>query len=66
MKVFVALKFKPFGAEEFVGIGKTEKKALDILKREFPYMRGDLQHRGLQSDKDGTYLLDVRAMEVEE
>ena len=29
MKVFVAVKFKPFGAEEFVGVAKSHKKQWD-------------------------------------
>lgn len=64
MKVFVALKFKPFGAEEFVGVGKSEKAALAILKREFPYMRGTGD--SMSSDKNNTYLLAIRAVDVEE
>lgn len=64
MKVFVAVKFKPFGAEEFVGVGKSEKSALAILKREFPYMRGT--GNSMSSDKNNTYLLAVKEVEVEE
>lgn len=64
MKVFVAVKFKPFGAEELVGIGKSEKSALAILKREFPYMRGT--ENSMSSDKNNTYLLAIKAVEVEE
>lgn len=64
MKVYVALKYKPFGEEEFVGIGKTKKKALGILKREFPYMRN--MNDSLVSDKSCEYLLEVREVEVEE
>ena len=62
MKVFVAVKFKPFGAEELVGIGKSEKSAMKILKREFPYMR----EKSMSSDKDNTYLLAIKSVEVEE
>lgn len=64
MKVFVALKFKPFGAEEFVGVGKSEKSALAILKREFPCMRGT--GNNMSSDKNNTYLLAIREINVEE
>lgn len=63
MKVYCALKYKPFGKEQLVGIAKTQKGALAILKREFPHMRGKLE---LTSDANDTYLLDVREMEVEE
>lgn len=63
MKVFIAVKFKPFGAEEIVGVGKSEKSALAILKREFPYMRG--KGDSMTSDKDNTYLLAIREVEVE-
>ena len=64
MKVYVAVKFKPFGAEEFVGVGKSEKSALAILKREFPYMRG--AGDSMVSDKNNTYLLAIRPVDVEE
>lgn len=69
MKVFCAFMFEPFGEEQLVGIAKTQKGALAILKREFPNMRGKLEKGNLTSDNpyaDGTYLLDVREMEVEE
>ena len=66
MKVYCALKFKPFAKEELVGIAKTQKGALKILKREFPYMRGTIESRNLTSDKDNTYLLAVKEVEVEE
>lgn len=63
MKVYIAVKFKPFGAEEIVGVGKSEKTALAILKREFPYMRGTGE--SMTSDKNNTYLLAIREVEVE-
>lgn len=66
MKVYCAFKFKPFGKEELVGIAKTEKGALAILKREFPYMRGKIEKRDLRSDANNTYLLDVREVKVED
>ena len=63
MKVYIAVKFKPFGTEEIVGVGKSEKTALAILKREFPYMRGTGD--SMTSDKNNTYLLAIREVEVE-
>ncbi len=63
MKVYIAVKFKPFGAGEIVGVGKSEKSALKILKREFPYMRGTGD--SMSSDKNNTYLLAIREVEVE-
>lgn len=66
MKVYCAFKFKPFEKEQLVGIAKTQKGALAILKREFPYMRGKIENVNLVSDANHTYLLDVREMEVEE
>ena len=66
MKVYCAFKFKPFETEQLVGIAKTQKGALAILKREFPYMRGKLENKNLTSDANNTYLLDVRDVEVEE
>ena len=66
MKVYCAFKFKPFDKEELVGIAKTEEKALAILKREFPFMRGTIENENLSSDKNNTYLLAVRETEVEE
>ncbi len=65
MKVFVAIKFKPFEEEQLVGIAKTQKGALAILKRKFPYMRGKIETKNLTSDKNNTYLLDVKEVEVE-
>lgn len=66
MKVYCAFKFKPMGDMILVGIGKTQKKALAILKREFPYMRGTIELDNLSSDKDNTFLLKIYEMEVEE
>lgn len=66
MKVYCAFKFKPFEKEELVGIAKTQKGALAILKREFPYMRGKIENEDLRSDAHATYLLSVREVEVEE
>ena len=65
MKVYCAFKFKPFEKEQLVGIAKTQKGALSILKREFPYMRGKIENKNLTSDANNTYLLDVREMDVE-
>lgn len=66
MKVYCAFKFKPFKEEQLVGIAKTQKGALAILRREFPYMRGKVENGNLTSDANNTYLLDVREIEVEE
>lgn len=66
MKVYCAFKFNPFENEQLVGIAKTQKGALAILKREFPYMRGKIENGNLTSDRDNTYLLNVQEMEVEE
>lgn len=66
MKVYCAFKFKPFNEQQLVGIAKTQKGALAILKRKFPYMRGKIENGNLTSDINNTYLLDVREIEVEE
>lgn len=66
MKVYCVFKFKPFEDERLVGIAKSQKGALAILKREFPYMRGKIENGNLTSDANNTYLLDVREIEVEE
>lgn len=66
MKVYCAFKFKPFEKEQLVGIAKTQKGALAILKREFPYMRGNIEKRTLTSDANNTYLLNVEEVNVEE
>lgn len=41
MKVYVMTKFKPFGAEEYVGVKATQKDAVKSLRKLFPNMRGD-------------------------
>jgi len=64
MKVFVAVKFKPFGIEEFVGVTKSHKKAMELLKKEFPYMRE--KNGDLISDSSATYLLNINEYEMEE
>ena len=66
MKVYCAFKFKPFGEEQLVGIAKTQKGALAILKREFPHMRGKIENGNLTSDANNTYLLRVQDVMVEE
>lgn len=66
MKVYGAFKFKPFGKEELVGLAKTQKKAMSLLRREFPYMRGKLEDKTLISDINNTYLLTIKELEVEE
>jgi len=66
MKVYRVFKFNPFGKEELVGIAKTEKGALAILKREFPYMRGKIENKDLRSDAQATYCRDVREVKVED
>lgn len=64
MKVFIAVKSKSFGAEELVGVGKSKKSALAILKREFPYMIET--GNNMFSDMNSTYRLAIMAVEVEE
>ena len=66
MKVYCAFKFKPFERQELIGIAKTQEGALKILKRKFPYMRGTIEAENLTSDKNNTYLLEIRGIEVEE
>ena len=66
MKVYCAFKFSPFKSGQLVGIAKTQKGALEILRREVPHMRGKIENKNLTSDANNTYLLDVREMEVEE
>ena len=50
MKVYAAVKYKPFEEEQLVGIAKTKKGVMKILRREFPYMRGSLAENNLVSD----------------
>lgn len=64
MEVFVAVKFMPFEEESIVGIAKTQKGALRILRNKFPHMRGTLEDKNLMSGKNLGYLLDVRKYEV--
>lgn len=64
MKVYVALKFKPLGVSEYVGVASSEKKVLEILRKQFPYMRGKLSEGNLSSDKENTYLLTVIEEEI--
>jgi len=66
MEIYGAFKFKPFGKEELVGLAKTQKKAISLLRREFPNMRGKLEDRTLTSDINNTYLLTIKGLEVEE
>jgi len=66
MKVYGAFKFVPFGKEELVGLAKTQKKAMALLRRKFPNMRGKLEDRTLTSDVNNTYLLTIEELEVEE
>ena len=66
MTVYCAFKFEPMKAEELVGIASTQKGALTMLKKKFPYMRGTVENGNLSSDKNNTYLLIVKEMEVEE
>lgn len=66
LKVYCAFKFKSFEKEQLIGVSKTQKGALAILKRDFPNMRGKIENRNLTSDANNTYLLDVREIEVEE
>lgn len=64
MKVFVAIKYKPFCDVEYVGVASSQKKALEILKKHFPYMRGSISNKNLSSDKNNTYLLSVIEEEI--
>ncbi len=62
MKVYVMTKYKPFGKEEYVGVKKSEKEALEALKKMFPCMRGNVG--GLSSDKNNTWLLSIHEEEI--
>ena len=59
MEVLVAVKFKPFGSEEFVAIAKNEKDIMKKLRDEFPYLHGTIKDNNLASDKGNTWLLKV-------
>jgi len=41
MKVYVAVKAKPFGEELYVGVAGTYKKAEKLLRNQYPHMRKD-------------------------
>ena len=62
MKVYVMTKYKPFGKEEYVGVKKSEKEALEAFKKMFPCMRGNVG--GLSSDKNNTWLLSIHEEEI--
>lgn len=64
MKVYVMTKFKPFGAEEYVGVKKSQKEALKALREMFPHMRGRVEDNSLSSDQKNTYLLAIREEEI--
>lgn len=57
-------KFKPFGAEEYVGVKKSQKEALKALREMFPHMRGRVEDNSLSSDQKNTYLLAIREEEI--
>ena len=65
MKVYCAYKIIPFEGDELVGIAKTQKGALAILKREFPDMKG-IGSENLISDADDTYFLTIEEANLEE
>ena len=66
MKVYGCFMFVPFGTEKLIGLAKTEKAALALLRRKFPHMRGSLDKNNLTSDVNNTYLLNIRELEVED
>lgn len=66
MKVYVMTKFKPFGAEQYVGVKKSEKEALKAFRKIFPHMRGKIEgHTNtLTSDSENTWFLNIREEEI--
>lgn len=66
MKVYAAVKYKPFEEEQLVGIAKTKKGAMKILRREFPYMRGSLGKNNLVSDSEMSFLLGIKEFQLED
>lgn len=63
MKVYVMTKFKPFGAEEYVGVKATQEEAVKVLRKLFPHMRGDAE-RGFSADVTNTLLLRIREEKI--
>lgn len=64
MKVYVMTKFKPFCAEEYVGVKKSKKEALEAFREIFPHMRGKVEDNSLSSDQNNTYLLAIHEEEI--
>jgi hypothetical protein len=62
MKIYVILKYRPLGNEEYIGIKKSRKEAEKCLRQLFPHMR--VMNDTLVSDANGTYVLEVREEEV--
>lgn len=62
MKIYVMLKYRPLGNEEYIGIKKNRKDAEKCLRQLFPHMR--VMNDTLVSDANGTYVLEVREEEV--
>lgn len=62
MKIYVMLKYRPFGNEVYIGIKKNRKEAEKCLRQLFPHMR--VMNDTLVSDTNGTYVLEVREEEI--
>lgn len=63
MKVYVMTKFKPFCAEEYVGVKATQKEAVKALRQLFPHMRGDAE-KGFSADATNQLLMRIREEEI--
>jgi len=66
MKVYLAMYALPLTYMRVLGVAKTKKGALKILKRNFPHMRGNIDDGNLVSDASAKYILNIIEMEVEE
>lgn len=62
MKIYVMLKYRPLGKEEYIGIKKSRKDAEKCLRQLFPHMR--VMDDTLVSDANGAYILEVREEEI--
>lgn len=62
MKIYVMLKYRPLGSEEYVGIKKNRKDAEKCLRQLFPHMR--IINDTMVSDANATYMLEVREEEI--
>ena len=65
MKVYVMTKYKPFGVEQYVGVKKTEKEAVEAFREMFPHMRGTVKDNNMSSDAHNTYVLSIKEVNLD-